>query len=177
MYKRTLPAHQASQNHLAPASSLHPFHQHAPTHMDTLADTHTCKHCQPRCPPKDSPSVDSWLALRRESQNRTEQMLATGKCGRRNTEGHAQPERGEESASETAGAIMKWYRDWGYVSVFCQRSPRALPASLERGCHFHFGWGGGDALGRRTGSIWPGAMSKHDGEGTQGPCSEPSPLD
>lgn len=150
-------------------TTLHPLPRFTPS-----TNTPTCKHCQAWCPPEDSPSVDSWLALRRESQNRTEQMLATGKCGRRNTERHAQPEREEESALETAGAIMKWYLNLGYMSTFRQRPPRALPASLERGCHFHFDWR--DPL-ERIGSIRPEAMSNPDGEGTQGPCSNPSPLD
>lgn len=68
---------------------------------------HTCKHLQAVCPPQDSPGVDSWLPLRRASQNSTEQMLATGKVLKENTEGRAEPEREEEGAPETAIAIMK----------------------------------------------------------------------
>lgn len=127
-----LRANQVSQSHLPPFSSLHPFHKHAQINVTTLTDTHICKHCQVQCPRKDSPGVDSWLALRRESQNRTEQMLAMGKCGRRNTEGHAQPEREEEGTLETAVAIIKWYLNLGYIPAFRQRSHRAVPASLER---------------------------------------------
>lgn len=125
-------ANQVSRSHRPPSSSLYPSHEHAQTDTDTLTDTHTCKHGQGRCLRKDSPGVDSWLALRRESQNRTEQMLATGKCGRRNTEGHVQPEREEEGTLEIAVAVMKWYPNLGYTPAFCQRAQRALPASPER---------------------------------------------
>lgn len=56
-------------------------------------------------------------------------------------EGHAKPERQEEGALETAVAIMKWPLNLGYIPAWSQRSQKALLASLERGCHFHFGCG------------------------------------
>lgn len=67
-------------------------------------------------------------------------MLATGKCWRRNT-GHTKLEREEEDALETAVAIMKCYLNMGYTYQLPARDLRALQASLEKSCHFHFDWG------------------------------------
>lgn len=57
---------QVGWSHFTPSFSPHPLPQTLPdTHR--YIHRHTRKYFQVRCPPKDSPGVDSWLALRRES--------------------------------------------------------------------------------------------------------------
>lgn len=112
-------------------------------HRDTLASPHTCKHCQARCPPKDLPSVDSWLVLRRESQNRTEQMLAAGQGGRRNTEGHAQPGKGGEKCFRNCGSSHEMAPEFGLYVSFLPESSEGFTTIIGEGLSLLAVWAGG----------------------------------